>query len=451
MNYDLTKGNIIGKLLGFSLPLMAGNLLQQLYNIVDTLIVGRVIGPEALAAVGASYTLMVFVTSILLGLCMGCGVFFSIQYGRKDFERLHTGTYLSFLLIGTLTLILNAVLFLSVNWIIKVLQIPVELQKMTKSYLLCIFAGILATYVYNFFANLLRAVGNSIVPLIFLGISTVLNIILDILFVYHFQWGIQGAAVATVLSQYLSGIGIVFYYAGRFPELHIKKADRKWDGEIVKELASLSILTGVQQSIMNFGILMVQGLVNSFGTVVMAAFAAAVKIDSLAYMPVQDFGNAFSTFVAQNFGAGKEDRIHEGARKSAVCVLLFSVLIGAVVCVFAEPLLGIFFTDGNREIISVGVQYLRIEAVFYFGIGILFLLYGFYRAIHRPGMSVVLTICSLGTRVVLAYTLSGMPQFGVTGIWVSIPIGWFLADFVGLLYYFIIKRKKELFRNGGKL
>lgn len=447
MNYDLTKGNIIGKLLAFSMPLMLGNLLQQLYNITDTLIVGRVIGPNALAAVGASYTLMVFVTSVLLGLCMGCGVFFSIQYGRKDYERLHTGTYLSFLLIGILTLIINGILFLSVNWIIRVLRIPQELQNMTRSYLLCIFTGIIATYVYNFIANLLRAVGNSIIPLIFLGISSILNIGLDILFVYSFQWGIRGAAIATVISQYFSGIGIAFYYHRGFPKLRIKKTSRKWDGEIVRELASLSILTSIQQSVMNFGILMVQGLVNSFGTVIMAAFAAAVKIDSLAYMPVQDFGNAFSTFVAQNFGAGKEARIREGMKKAVVCVLIFCLVISVSVCVFAKPLLSIFFTQTSGEMIQAGVRYLRIEAAFYFGIGLLFLLYGYYRAIHRPGMSVVLTICSLGTRVVLAYSLSRIPQLGVTGIWVSIPIGWFLADLVGILMlgkYNLSKKKEEI-------
>ncbi|MDD2973204.1 MAG: MATE family efflux transporter [Lachnospiraceae bacterium] len=433
MNYDLTKGNIVGKLWKFSLPLMVGNLLQQLYNIVDTLIVGRVIGADALAAVGASYTLMVFVTSILLGLCMGCGVFFAIQYGRKDFERLNTGTFISFVLIGILTLVLNGILYLLLDNLIQILQIPLELQRMTRSYLWCIFMGITATYVYNFFANLLRAVGNSVVPLIFLGISAVLNIVLDILFVYSFQWGIQGAAIATVLSQYLSAIGITAYYYVNFPELRVKRAHCRWDGEIVKELANLSVLTSVQQSIMNFGILMVQGLVNSFGTVVMAAFAAAVKIDSLAYMPVQDFGNAFSTFVAQNHGAGEMGRIRKGMKQSVICVFLFCLVISTVVCVFARPLLGIFFQQSNEAMISVGVQYLRIEAVFYFGIGLLFLLYGFYRAVNRPGMSVVLTILSLGTRVLLAYTLAAIPQIGVTGIWISIPIGWFLADMVGVV------------------
>ena len=186
---------------------------------------------------------------------------------------------------------------------------------------------------------------------------------------------------------------------------------------------------------MNFGILMVQGLVNSFGTVVMAAFAAAVKIDSFAYMPVQDFGNAFSTFIAQNYGAKRMDRVRRGIKSAVVSSVAFALLISVLVCVFAKPLLLLFVKPEETEILAVGVQYLRIEGAFYFGIGILFLLYGLYRAIERPGMSLVLTVISLGTRVALAYILSAIPAIGVVGIWWSVPIGWALADVTGVLYY----------------
>ena len=207
----------------------------------------------------------------------------------------------------------------------------------------------------------------------------------------------------------------------------------KW--QTVKEIAVYSSLTCAQQSVMNFGILMVQGLINSFGVAVMAAFAAAVKIDSFAYMPVQDFGNAFSTFIAQNFGAGQMKRIRDGIRVAVVSATIFCVFISLLVFGFARPLMLIFVPVHETEIISIGVQYLRIEGAFYCGIGCLFLLYGFYRGIRKPGMSVVLTVISLGTRVALAYALSAIPAIGVVGIWWSIPIGWFLADVVGLWYY----------------
>ncbi len=186
---------------------------------------------------------------------------------------------------------------------------------------------------------------------------------------------------------------------------------------------------------------MVQGLVNSFGPAVMTAFAAAVKIDSFAYMPVQDFGNAFSTFIAQNYGAGQRERIRKGIRSAALTSFLFCLVISLAVCLLAKPLLLIFIKPSETEILSIGVRYLWIEGSFYCLIGWLFLFYGFYRAMKTPGMSVVLTIISLGTRVALAYGLSSIPTLGVTGIWMSVPIGWFLADAAGILYYIRNKRK----------
>ncbi|MDY5541789.1 MAG: MATE family efflux transporter [Lachnospiraceae bacterium] len=442
MNLDLTEGPITSKLLKFAFPLMIGNLLQQLYNIADTLIVGRFLGPNALAAVGSAYTLMVFLTSILLGLCMGSSAFFSIQYGKRDLERLKNGFFLSFLLIGSVALILNILVFTGIDRIIALLKIPAEITGMMKEYLLCIFIGISATFLYNYFANLLRSVGNSLTPLIFLAVSALLNIALDLLFVITFGWGVWGAAAATVSSQYVSGIGIMLYYWFGFPELRVQRCHLRWNSSILKEITGLSFLTCVQQSVMNLGILMVQGLVNSFGTVVMAAFAAGVKIDSFAYMPVQDFGNAFSTFIAQNYGAGKKERIQKGISSAILCSVSFSLAVSLFVFLFARPLMGIFIKASDTNILAVGVQYLRIEGSFYFGIGILFLLYGFYRAISKPGMSVVLTVISLGTRVLLAYLISPIPVIGVTGIWAAVPIGWILADTVGILYYLTVQRKK---------
>ena len=438
----MTTGSITGRLLRFALPLMAGNLLQQLYNVADTLIVGRFLGADALAAVGSAYTLMTFLTSILLGLCMGSSAFFSVQFGRRDAERLKNSFFLSFVLIGLVALALSALSFAGLDWIIRALQVPEKIVPLMREYLFYIFFGIIATFFYNYFANLLRAVGNSVVPLVFLGVSAVLNIVLDLVFVLVFRWGVAGAAVATVIAQYVSGVGLMLYYLVRFPALRIARRHMRWDGAIMREITGLSLLTCVQQSVMNLGILMVQGLVNSFGAAVMAAFAAAVKIDSFAYMPVQDFGNAFSTFIAQNYGAGRADRIRRGIKSAAACAFGFCAAISILVCVFARPLMGLFIPPEEMEIIAVGVGYLRIEGACYFGIGLLFLLYGFYRAVSRPGMSVVLTAASLGTRVLLAHLLSAVPALGVTGIWVSVPIGWALADIVGVVYYW--KKRRSL-------
>ena len=435
MQRDLTSGKITGNLLKFAFPLMIGNLLQQCYNVADTWVVGQFLGSDALAAVGSSYTLMTFLTSILLGLCMGSGAAFSMQYGKKDYERLKCCMFESFVLIAGIALFVNLVVFLGLDGIVWLLQTPAEIVGLMKEYLWVIFWGLVAIFLYNYFANLLRAVGNSVVPLVFLGTSAVLNVVLDLVCVLVFHWGVAGAAIATVFSQYVSGIGIWIYTWVRFPELRPEKRHMCWDRGILKQITNLSLLTCVQQSIMNFGILMVQGLINSFGTVVMAAFAAAVKIDSFAYMPVQDFGNAFSTFVAQNYGAEKPERIRKGVKSAVLSAFVFCVIVSTLVCVFACPLMELFIHPTETEIIRVGVEYLRIEASFYIGIGLLFLLYGFYRAMNRPGMSVVLTVISLGTRVALAYLLSAVPWIGVTGIWVSVPIGWLLADLVGVFVY----------------
>lgn len=441
MNRDLTKGPVLRTMLRFSLPMILGNLLQQCYNLADTWVVGRYLGSNALAAVGSSFTLMTFLTSILLGLCMGSGAVFSMRFGQKDTRALQESVRTSFLLISVLTVILNVLAFVCLDGIRIFLQVPDAVWGLMRDYLKIIFCGIAATFLYNFFASYLRAVGNSVVPLWFLAVSAVLNIGLDLWFVIGLSRGVGGAAEATVLSQYIAGVGIMIYAVLRCPELRAKEKFRLRRRSL-KEIADYSVLTCVQQSVMNLGILMVQGLVNSFGAPIMAAFAAAVKIDAFAYMPVQDFGNAFSTFTAQNYGAGEKERLRKGLKVALAASVLFSLAVSAVVFIFARPLMGLFVDSAETQIIAEGVRYLRIEGAFYFGIGILFLLYGLYRAVGRPGMSVVLTVLSLGTRVVLAYALSALPALGVVGIWWSVPIGWALADIVGILYY--VFRKKKL-------
>lgn len=430
---DLTKGSIAGRLLLFALPMMAGNLMQQLYNIADTWVVGQFIGPEALAAVGSSYTLMVFLTSIFTGLCMGSGVAFSIYYGKKDMDSLKSAIFMSFTFIAGITILMNVILVPGVDVILGWLQVPADAAPYMREYLQVIFWGLVATFAYNYFASLLRAVGNSLAPLIFLGVSVLLNICLDLFFVLVLRRGVRGAAEATVISQGVSAAGIVIYTWCSRKELRPQAGHMRFRTGIFKEILSLSFLTCVQQSVMNLGILMVQGLINSFGTVVMAGYAAAVKIDSFAYMPAQDFGNAFATFVAQNYGAGEKERIKKGSRMAAGMVFVFCVCVGAVICLFTKPLMSIFVTAGNNDIIEAGAGYLRVVAACYPGIGFLFLFYAYYRAIRRPGFSVILTVISLGTRVALAYWLSSLPFLGVWGIWISIPIGWALADITGLL------------------
>lgn len=448
MDTDLTKGPVMRSMLRFAVPMILGNLLQQCYNVADTLIVSWSLGPDALAAVGSSFTLMTFLTSILLGLCMGSGVVFSMRFGQGDERGLRESAQASFVLIAALAIILNIIAFLCLDGIRLFLQVSDEtIWGMMRSYLIVVFCGIVGIFLYNYFACYLRAIGDSVTPLIFLAISALLNIGLDLWFVAGLGRGVSGAAEATVISQYVSGIGLGIFALTRCPQLRPHRGDKMIRWSKIKEIANFSILTCVQQSVMNLGILMVQGLVNSFGPTVMAAFAAAVKIDSFAYMPVQEFGNAFSTFIAQNYGAKKKDRIRAGLKGAILTSMAFSIAISVLVWLFGSQLMQFFVDGGETDIIREGVRYLRIEGTFYCGIGCLFLLYGLYRALGKPGMSVVLTLFSLGTRVSLAYLLSAVPAVGVVGIWWSVPIGWFLADAVGILYY--IFRKKTLLSWGG--
>lgn len=433
MKKDLTQGNVTRTMLVFAGPMILGNLLQQFYNIADTLIVGHYLGAGALAAVGSAYTLMTFLTSILIGLCMGSAAVFSFYYGKKEEARMKNSIQIAFLVIGGITLLLNMIVFVFSHEILRLLQVPEELMDMMHEYVWIIFWGIFFVFLYNYFAFLLRALGNSVAPLYFLGITAILNIVLDLLFVCRFGWGIGGAAAATVISQILAGVGIWVYTWIKEPSLRFDRRQLHVTKEAVTEIFRFSFASSIQQSVMNFGILMIQGLVNTFGANVMAAFAAAVKIDSFAYMPAQEFGNAFSIFISQNHGAGKKDRVRTGIQKAVKVSMLFCLIISVVVFVFAEYLLLLFLDPGDVEIIITGRGYLRVEGAFYCGIGVLFLLYGYFRGINKPEMSLVLTVISLGTRVVLSYALAPIPAIGVWGIWASIPIGWILADIAGVL------------------
>lgn len=437
MKVNMTKGSPLKTILMFSLPIMAGSLLQQLYNIVDTFIVSKFIGSNALAAVGSSYTLMVFITSIILGLCLGSSVVLSVFFGSHDLDQFKLGLVQSFIFISIISIILFLICYFRIDDILRLLQIPSSIYLITKQYLKIIFMGISFVFIYNFFACILRSIGNSFTPLMALLISSLINIILDYIFVVPLKMGVQGAAMATLIAQGISALILIIYSLTQVHEFKLEKNHLKLEIPLMKRIIKIASLSCLQQSIMNFGILMIQGLVNSFGVGVMAAFSAGVKIDSFAYLPVQDYGNAFSTYIAQNKGANQKDRMFNGLKVSIKGIIISCLMISAIVYVLAKPLIGIFIDASEIEIINVGVRYLHIEGSCYIGIGLLFLLYGLYRGLEMVHMSIILTIISLGTRVLLSYSLVGI--FGLEIIWWSIPIGWFLADLVGFIYFKVKK------------
>ncbi len=439
MNNQLLEGKVIKSLILFTIPLILGNMLQQFYNIADSYIVSHYIGSYALGAVGSAFSLMVFLTSIILGLCLGSGVLFSMQFGANHKNEIRNSVFMSFIGIGSLTLLLEILCLVFLKDILIFLNIPDNLFSDTYQYVRIILLGLFFTFLYNFFSSLLRSLGNSKIPLYFLTLSSIINIILDYVFIVYFYLGIKGAAFATIISQAISGISLMVYIYKRYPYIIPKKEDCYYNKNIFIKIKDYSLMTCLQQSVMNFGILMIQGLVNSFGVNAMAAFSLCVKIDAFAYMPVQDFGNAFSTFIAMNTGAKKEKRIKQGIKSAFLLSGLFSLFISVLVYIFARDLVVIFVDSSELEIIRIAIEYLHIEGVFYILIGWLFLLYGYYRGKGKAWMSFVLTVISLGTRVFVSYSFAHI--YGMKVIWISIVLGWALADITGIVYY--LKRKND--------
>lgn len=442
LEQNLTAGPIGKSLILFSLPMIAGDLPQQLYNVADTLIVGKTIGPTALAAVGSSSALMVLLTSAILGLCMGSGVVFAQLYGAGKGEDLKTSVGNALVFVLLVSGAINLAAFLCLERCLVWLNIAPEALEDTRDYLRVILLGMSFVSVYHFFAAVLRSVGNTVIPLVFLGLSSVINIVLDFVLILYFHMGVTGAAAATVAAQGISAVAITVYFFAVGRELRPERRHFRCSRELLSRIMSNSVLTSLQQSIMNFGILMVQGLVNSFGVAASASFAAVVKIDAFAYMPAQDFGNAFSTFIAQNHGAEQRERIQRGTLAAVRISGAFCLVSSLCVNLLAKPLMLLFVDEGETEILRIGAQYLHIEGAFYIGIGILFLLYGLFRGLGEAQISIVLTVVSLGSRVALAYGLAALPALGMTGIWWSVPIGWALADIIGFFFYRRYRRNK---------
>ena len=425
-------------LLTITIPIALQNLISFATSMMDTIMLGRADDTGVFLSASSLANQPFFILSLVCFGLAGASTVLSAQYwGKRDTASIRS----------IYSIILKVAFVISTLMALAVLIFPQAVMGIYSNNDEIIAAGISYLRIIGF-AYILFGLSNTMICCIrsieLVKISVVVNITSFCTNVF-LNWvlifgnlgapalGIRGAAIATVISQYISGIGLMIYVYIHYPELRLKYEDTNFVKRTAYDIAILSGMTCLQQSVMNFGILMVQGIVNSFGTKIMAAFAVSVKIDTIAYMPVQDFGNAFSTFIAQNFGAGKYDRIKDGIKKALKSVVLFCIFISAIVFIFAKPLMMIFVNAESTEIINIGVQYLRIEGACYIGIGILFMLYGYYRAINKPSMSVVLTVISLGIRVVLAYVLSRV--IGVVGIWWSIPIGWFIADAVGICFY----------------
>lgn len=444
MVIDMTKENPTKAILTFAFPILVGNLFQQLYNIVDSVVVGRFIGKNALAAVGSSFMLMNFFSYIIIGLCLGASVVYSQFFGEKNYSGLRKTIFISFSTISIFTAILSILLVVSTKHMLLLIKTPQSILESSQSYLQIIFGGLIFIFLFNACSALLRSIGDSRTPLYFLILAAIINIVLDLVFVIVFNMGVVGVALATIIAQAVSSILCLIYAFMKIPIIKISREDMVFDKNIALMVGKYGFLTSIQQSIMTFGMVCVQGLVNTFGPDTIAAFTAAGKIDSIAYLPVQDFGNAFSTYIAQNKGAKNASRIIEGVKSASRTIIIFCLILSVIIFLSSSNLMRIFVNVNEVNVINLGVEYLSVISIFYVLIGFLFMFYGFFRGIGALRVSLILTVISLGTRVIMAYTLSSIPQIAQRGIWWSVPIGWALADTIGFITYRKMKRN-ELF------
>lgn len=433
MELDMTKGNPSRIILKFFIPLFIGDLLQQFYSITDAMVIGQFIGTDAFAAVGSSSAVTVFITSILLGLAMGASAIFSQLYGGKQYGELKKTISTSMIFLFGVSILITIVTSVFLPEIMTLYQMPKEIAAYAGEYLKYVFYGFIFVGMYNAFAFLLRAFGDSKTPLYFLIASCISNLILDLLFILVFHMGTAGAAIATLFTQAFAAVGCGVYTIKRMQFLNFQKADLKFSVQAFRKVAVFSVLTALQQSISSFGMMLIQGLVNTFGSTIMAAFAACSKIDSVANAPLQDIGNSLSTYTAQNKGAGETKRIREGFCAASNIVIFLSAGISIIAFIFAPNLVTLFVNKEATDVIAAGVSYLRIVPVFYVLLGFIVMFYGFFRGLGAIKISILMTVVSQGLRVLLAYSFA--PAKGFSGVCWAIVIGWFLSDLLGFYMY----------------
>ncbi|MEG0250654.1 MAG: MATE family efflux transporter [Peptostreptococcus sp.] len=442
MKGDMTKGNPMSLIIKFFIPMFIGNLFQQLYNVVDSVVVGRFVGNEAFAAVGSCFLIMSFISSILIGLSIGVGTLFSQLFGAKEYDQLKKTISTSFIFIMAISLILSIFTVIFLDEILILFKLPVEILPYAKDYLLYIFIGLFFTGLYNICAYLLRSIGDSKSPLYFLMISSVINIVLDLLFVIKFNMATMGVGLATLIAQAVAGIFALVYTVKKMEFLEFRRKDLVFDRSCFKEVLNYSVLTAIQQSISSFGMMLVQGLVNTFGTMTIAAFAACSKVDEFANRPLQDLSNAFSTYTAQNKGAKDDERIKEGFKDVVKLIGIISIIITSLAFIFAPDLIAIFVKRESVEIIDIGVRYLRFVSIFYVLLGFIVMFYGFFRGLGEIKLSVILTIMSQAVRVLLAYGLASV-GFGFSSIGIAVVVGWSISDVLGVFLYKKVMNKNE--------
>ena len=439
---DLTKGNELKTIIYFSLPILIGNLFQQVYNISDTIIVGNFLGKESLAAVGSSYQINVLIIAVSIGISLGTSILISQCFGAKNMENLRNTAKTGFIFSIILSLIIALSGFLFSEKILILINVPKDLLPTANTYLKIIFIGVIPTFAYNSLTNILKGVGDSKTPMYILIIAVILNIILDIFFVATMNYGVAGAAVATVISQFVSFFLCLFYIKQKFPDLIFQKKLTDFDFNILKEILIIGMPAMLQQVLISIGFIVIQILVNGFGTDCIAAFIAASRIDSFAELPSVNLGQAMITFTAQNYGAGKMNRIVKGGRNALILGIAFSVITSIIICLFPTFFISAF--NRNPEVIFIGNQYLRTVSAFYLIFCMMQILNGILLGYGKSLIPLIASITSFCMFQVPMAVLLSKTALGYNGIWIAAPIGWTGGLLIRLCYFFKISKEIKI-------
>ena len=434
---NLTNGRPLKLLFFFALPMVLGNLFQQLYNMVDSMVVGKFVGEDALAAVGSSFPVVFLSIAVAAGLSMGCTVVISQLFGAGQIKEMKTTIYTALITLGVVGLFIMALGEIFSSPLLGLLGTNKDIFADSLTYLRIYFGGAIFLFLYNSLNGIYNALGDSQTPLKFLIVSALTNIVLDLLFVIRFHMGVAGVAWATLIAQGMCAVFSFFVLMRRMRKMEnepefIGEKPGLFEMSAVKRIAKVGVPSMIQQSIVSVSMMFMQGLVNSYGKVFVAGYTAATKIDTLAMMPNMNFSNAMSSYTAQNIGAGKEKRVTQGYKACLLMVLIFSIIITSVIFLFGPHLLGLFLNAGSAgTAMGYGLKYMKTVSVFYVLMGFMFVGNGLLRGAGDMGAFMLSSISNLVTRVVIAYLLAYF--IGSSAIWWSIPIGWGIGSIFSFL------------------
>ena len=445
---DFTKGNETKLILYFALPMLIGNILQQSYTIVDSIIVGRTLGKVALGAIVTTLPINFFMLSLTLGITMGATIVIAQYYGAKDMQNLRKAVDTSFIFIMICSIVIAILGYTFSYQILEFLRVPENVISHSAIYLKVTFLGIPLMFGYNIISSMLRGLGDSKRPLYFLMVSAIINIILDILFVVVFKLGILGSAYATLIAQGSSFLIGFFYINKKNDMLKISFKNLQLDKSILYRILKIGVPAGVQYLLVSVAMMLVQSLINGFGTETITAFGAAGRIDSIGTMTAITFSSALSSFVAQNFGAGEYERVKKGFKSTIIMSMIIVLCITLIIQIFKNGIMTMFVTD--KDVIEIGIKYLAVNSLFYIFPTIQFIIYALFRGAGDSIIPMIISVSSLWIiRIPIAYFLSS--KIGSDSIYWSNCASWFIGFVLAYVYYINGRWKNKVLRNYRKM